>query len=37
MTGTAKTTEKEFKDMKNLMMSMGEEITLEDIRNEINS
>ena len=32
-----KSAEKEFKGMKNLMMSMGEEITLEDIRNEINS
>ena len=32
-----KSAEKEFKAMKDLMMSMGEEITLEDIRNEINS
>ena len=32
-----KSAEKEFKGMKDLMMSMGEEITLEDIRNEINS
>jgi len=32
-----KSAEKEFKDMKTLMMSMGEEITLEDITNEINS
>ena len=32
-----KSAEKEFKDMKSLMMSMGEEITLEEITNEINS